>query len=212
MTNHASTTHAIGMANCDSATVDVEIVAGNPQLIAAVDYLHRKGFVEFDDVHLADLQAGKFENNWLGTVVIGNYGDDYYTRAAANLVGIWANASNEVIYFVATRDSDGQPLVGSNEYTIHFPSDGKPETVVDAYWSVILVDIPDYRVVPNRLDRFNFNSYSSLKPNADGSLAIQISAEPKKGAPESNWLPAPDGPSGPMHALCPVRRSPPVEP
>jgi len=26
--------------------------------------------------------------------------------------------------------------------------------VVNAYWSVILVDLPDYRVVPNPLNRF----------------------------------------------------------
>lgn len=138
-------------------------------------------------------EAGMFENNWLGTVVIGNYADRYYTRSAANLVGIWANASSEVIYFVATRDSEGLPLNGESQYSLHFPSEGLPQNVVDAYWSVILVDVPDYRVVPNRLDRFNFNSYSNLKPNADGSLTILISAKPGSGVPESNWLPAPDG-------------------
>lgn len=64
---------------------------------------------------------------------------------------------------------------------------------VDAYWSAILVNLPDYRVVPNRLDRFNFNSYSRLKENTDGSLTIQISTNPSDGVPESNWLPAPQG-------------------
>jgi hypothetical protein len=53
---------------------------------------------------------GKFENNWLGTVVIGNYADDYYTRSAANLVGIWANASSEVIYALAVCCSAHEPL------------------------------------------------------------------------------------------------------
>jgi len=166
-------------------------MAADPKQRGKLDDLLREkvipGFLKY-----AVTQAGKYQNNWLGTVVIGNYGDDYRIRSAANLVGIWANASSEVIYFVATRDSDGQPLSGANRYRLHFPSDGLPEAVVDAYWSVILVDIPDYRVVPNRMDRFNFNSYSKLKPNADGSLTILISAQPYGSVPESNWLPAPE--------------------
>ena len=37
---------------------------------------------------------------------------------------------------------------------------------VCAFWSVILVDLPDYRIVPNPLNRFNFNSYSDLRSGA----------------------------------------------
>ena len=47
-----------------------------------------------------------------------------------------------------------------------------PDAVVNAYWSVILVDLPNYPVVPNPLNRFNFNSDSGLKSEADGSLKI----------------------------------------
>jgi hypothetical protein len=64
---------------------------------------------------------------------------------------------------------------------------------VEAYWSVILVSVPDYRVVPNPLKRFNFNSNSSLQHEADGSLKIAIGPKPVAGVPESNWLPSPDG-------------------
>jgi len=61
-----------------------------------------------------------------------------------------------VIYFVATRDSNEQLLNGSNSYVMRFPADKLPQSVVDAYWSVILVGVPDYRVAPNSLNRFNF--------------------------------------------------------
>ncbi|MCY1348595.1 hypothetical protein D9M69_347470 [compost metagenome] len=64
---------------------------------------------------------------------------------------------------------------------------------MDGYWSIILVDVPDYRVVANPLNRFNFNDYSGLKSEADGSLRILISSAPNAAVPESNWLPAPDG-------------------
>ena len=157
----------------------------------ALDTLIREKIIP-QFLRFAVTEAGKYENNWLGTMVIGNYVEAFSIRTAANLVGIWANSRHEVIYYVATRDVNGQPLNGSNKYQIHF-SKVKPENVVDAYWSVILVDIPDYRVVPNSSNRFNFNSYSNLKPNADDSLTIFLSATPGSSVPESNWLPAPDG-------------------
>ena len=138
-------------------------------------------------------KSGVFENNWLGTLGTGNYGSNYWIRSSANLVGLWANTNDEVIYFVATRDADGQPFNGANDYVLEFPGASRPDAVVDAYWSVILVDVPDYRVVKNPLDRFNFNSDSGLKNEADGSLRILIASEHNSMVPESNWLPAPDG-------------------
>jgi hypothetical protein len=60
-------------------------------------------------------------------------------------------------------------------------------------WSVILVDLPNYRVVPNPLNRFNFNSDSGLKSEVDGGLKILFAKKPNASVPESNWLPAPDG-------------------
>jgi hypothetical protein len=108
-------------------------------------------------------------------------------------VGLWANTNDEVIYFVATMDADGRPLNGANDYVIDFSPEDRPEKVVDGYWSVILVDVPDYRVVPNAMDRFNLNSYSPLEAEADGSLRILLASEPHPSVPETNWLPAPDG-------------------
>ncbi|MGI9372740.1 MAG: DUF1214 domain-containing protein [Hyphomicrobiales bacterium] len=137
-------------------------------------------------------EAGSFKNNWLATLKAGNYGDDYWTRAAANLVGIWANNSREVIYFVGTRDSDGNSLDGNQTYRMHFAADQRPDAVVDGYWSIILVSLPDYRVVPNPDDRFNLNSYSSLVENDDGSLDLFFSTDHTAAEHVPNWLPTPD--------------------
>ncbi|QOL27221.1 DUF1254 domain-containing protein [Thalassotalea sp. LPB0316] len=138
-------------------------------------------------------KSGVFKNNWLGTLGTGNYGSDYWMRSSANLVGLWANTNDEVIYFVATKDAEGQPLNGSNDYVLEFPAASRPDAVVDGYWSVILVDVPDYRVVPNSLNRFNLNSYSGLKFEPDGSLRILVAKKPNAKVPESNWLPSADG-------------------
>ena len=138
-------------------------------------------------------QAGEYRNNWLATLVGGIYGDDYWTRTAANLVGIWANSTHEVIYFIATRDGDGNLLNGATNYVIEFDANTRPDAVVNSYWSVILVDIPDYRVVPNEIGRYNFNSYSPLAAGQDGGLTLYIAAKESTSFPASNWLPSPDG-------------------
>lgn len=167
-------------------------VASSPDARAAVDALLRKKVVpEFEKYVFT--QASPYKNHWLVANTAGNYGTDFWSRASANYAGIWANSPAEVVYLVATRDADEKPLDGSNSYVIHFPADSLPSSVVNSYWSVILVGVPDYRVVPNDLKRYNFNSYSDLKPEADGSLKIGIGPKPVAGVPESNWLPAPDG-------------------
>ena len=73
---------------------------------------------------------------------------------------------------------------------MHFPVDKLPESVADAYWSVILVGVPDYRVVANPLKRYNFNNHSPLQKEADGSLKIAVGPKPVSGVPASNWLPS----------------------
>ncbi|AKC85792.1 DUF1214 domain-containing protein [Pseudoxanthomonas suwonensis] len=168
-------------------------LAKDPVQRKALDEMIRKEVVpEFLDY--AVTKSAVYENQWLGSLGMGNYGSNYWTRTSVNLVGLWGNTNAEVVYYVGTVDADGKPLNGANRYVLEFPADSRPETVVDAYWSIILVDVPDYRVVPNSLNRFNFNNYSGLKDQADGSLRILVSARPDEAiAPESNWLPAPDG-------------------
>ena len=166
--------------------------ARQPEQRASLDKLIRERVVpEF--LKYAVTQSGVFRNNWLATLGTGNYGADYWKRSSANLVGLWANANDEVIYFVCTRDADGQPLNGANKYVLDFPADSRPDVVVDGYWSVILVDVPDYRVVPNPLNRFNLNSDSGLTNEPDGSLKILFSSKHDPRIAETNWLPAPDG-------------------
>jgi hypothetical protein len=132
-------------------------------------------------------------DHWTGGARTGNYGADYWLRASLNFGGLWANTWDEVIYFVATTDETDTPLNGDKNYVIHFPPDKLPATAVDGYWSVILVSAPDYHVVANPLNRYNFNSYSPLKFESDGSLKIAIGAEPVTGVPDSNRLPSPLG-------------------
>jgi hypothetical protein len=146
------------------------------------------GFKEY-----AFTKSAPYRNHWVGGARTGNYQGDYRLRTTVNYAGIWANSTDEAIYFVATRDADDRELHGSNGYVIHFPANNLPASAVNGYWSVILVSVPEYRVVPNPLSRFNLNSYSPLKKEADGSLKIAVAPKCVPDVAESNWLPSPPG-------------------
>jgi hypothetical protein len=167
-------------------------VASGAEARAAVDKLLRGKVIPEFEV-FAFTKSAPYRNHWIGAGTTGNYGKDWRLRTVVNYAGIWANTTDEAIYFVATRDSAEKTLSGSNSYVMHFPADQPPQSAVNAYWSVILVGVPDYRVVANALSRFNFNTYSPLKKEADGSLKIAIGPKPVTGVPESNWLPSPAG-------------------
>jgi hypothetical protein len=167
-------------------------VGSGAEARAAVDKLLRdKVIPQFQEYALT--QAAPRRNHWTGAGITGNYGSDFRLRTSVNFAGLWANNIDEVIYFVATRDSEEKPLSGSNSYVMTFPPDRLPSKAVDGYWSVILVGVPDYRVVANPLNRYNFNNHSPLKAESDGSLKIGIGPKPVPGVPESNWLPSAEG-------------------
>jgi hypothetical protein len=166
-------------------------VASGNEARQAVDVQLRRIIPEFQDYALT--RSMPYRSHWLGGGQTGNYGRDFRLRSMANYTGIWANTTDEVIYFGASRDATEAPLDGGRSYVMHFPADRLPDSMVDAYWSVILVGRPDFRVVPNPLNRFNFNTYSPLTPEADGSLKIAVGPRPVAGVPEANWLPSQEG-------------------
>ena len=165
--------------------------ASNQRARTEVDAQIRRIVPEF--IEFAFTKSAPYRDHWVGGSPVGNYGADYKLRTVANYAGIWANTIDEVVYFVATRDSNEQTLNCSNSYVMHFPADKLPERVIDAFWSVILVGVPNYRVVPNPLNRFHLNNFSPLTKESDGSLKIAIGPKPVAGVAESNRLPSPEG-------------------
>jgi hypothetical protein len=171
---------------------DISQQTKDPKKRKAIDKLIREK-VAPEFVNYSVTKSAPVKDHWLAALGLGNYGSGYWLRTSANLAGIWANTNEEVVYFLPTSDADGQPLNGSNDYLLEFSAKSQPAAMVNSYWSIILVDVPNYRVVPNALNRFNFNTYSGLKSEGDGSLKILISSKSSKAVPETNWLPAPEG-------------------
>ncbi|MFJ2837829.1 DUF1254 domain-containing protein [Nocardia sp. NPDC087230] len=124
---------------------------------------------------------------------IGVYGNDYLKRSAVTLVGLGANPPEDAIYPLLTADADGEPLVGDNDYVIHFDAGKLPPAT--AFWSITMYDAEGFQI-PNELDRFAIGDRDPLRYNADGSLDISVSRKNPGPDLESNWLPAASGPMG----------------
>ena len=136
---------------------------------------------------------GDARGGWASTREWLKFGDDVEFRCSCNYAGIWWNSSAEVVYYMGFKDEDGDALNGEHVYTIHYKPEDLPIKHVKAYWSLTLMSLPDFRVVPNELERYNLNNISDLTYAEDGSLTLYLASTLPPDVPASNWLPAPEG-------------------
>ena len=164
-----------GMIDVREKASAVSKAAADRTQRARIDEVIRKQAIPA--FHNEILRMGKAENGWVHPRVVGNYRTDYVMRSITNYAGIWANNSKEVVYF------DGQGLDGSQSYTQTFPKDALPRSKTRYFWSVIVVDGADYKVIPNSLNRFLFNKQSPLQFDDDGSLTLAFAPTLPAGIP-----------------------------
>ena len=147
--------------------------------------------------YLMGLVAGEVRGDsrggWSSTREWLAFGDDVEFRCAVNLAGIWWNSSAEVVYFMGFKDQSGVALKGDHVYTIYYQPGESPIQHVNAYWSLTLMSLPNFRVVPNELARHNLNNISDLTYAEDGSLTLYLASTLPPDVPASNWLPTPKG-------------------
>jgi hypothetical protein len=143
-------------------------------------------------------ELGTDENGWrVATKGFGdrsNYNGDWTLRAAAAMVGIYANDAAEALYPILATDSDGhKPDCHEHAYMLAFPAGQLPPA--RAFWSVTMYDAKTQLLVANPIDRYLINSpmLPQLKTGDDGSLTLYIQHDSPGKEKESNWLPAPDG-------------------
>jgi hypothetical protein len=130
--------------------------------------------------------TGPMRNGWQ-FYDIGHWRDEYLRRAAFAWLAIAGNDPEESIYVGAFSDSNGRPLSGTHDYTLHFEPGRTPP--VDAFWSLTMYDA-DRFLVENPIHRYAIRDRTpGLQYNSDGSLDIYISRTAPSGH-ESNWLPA----------------------
>lgn len=152
---------------------------------ARIDDVIRKRAIP---IFLAETRKpGTAKHGWVRPRAAGNYGSDYLMRSITNLIGIWANNPKEAVYFGAVG------IDGNQTFTQTWPADALPASKAKYFWSVIVVDGVQYRVVPNPLNRHLLNKQSQLQFNPDGSLTLAFAPRQPQGIPQSNWLPTPEG-------------------
>ena len=120
--------------------------------------------------------------------------DNYLYRMMGCVLGIGGNAGAEAIYPGFYVDSEGQPLAGTNNYTIHFAPGQLPP--VHAFWSMTMYEMPSKLLSENAIDRYLLNSTTidEYVRDKDGGITLYFQHKSPGKAKEANWLPAPKGP------------------
>jgi hypothetical protein len=172
-----------------------EYVGKNNDNRAIIDGIIKKKGIQLLLALVMGEVRGDARGGWISTRQWLKFGDDVEFRCSSNYAGLWWNSSAEVVYYMGSKDKDGNPVNGNNVYVIHYKPEDLPMNHVNSYWSLTMLSLPDYRVVPNELERYNLNNVSELTYEEDGSLKLYIASELPEGAPESNWLPSPKGKS-----------------
>lgn len=113
---------------------------------------------------------------------------------AAAVLGIWGNSEAEAIYPSYYVDAEGEPLNGSNTYTLRFGPGELPP--VNSFWSLTMYELPPSLLVENPLNRYLLNSTMTddFVRDEDGGITFYLQHESPGKEKEPNWLPAPQGP------------------
>ena len=139
-------------------------------------------------------------NGWQRQARAGRWGTDWFSRAQAAVIYIYVNDFREALYFIRGTDDGGGLFFGRYRYTMTFPPGALPP--VDAarggFWSLTMYDQDYYLPAESPNGRHNIGTVNlaadELTFAADGSLTLQLSAEPPRDEVAlRNWLPAPDG-------------------
>jgi hypothetical protein len=174
----------------------IGFVPGKPFDLSAVDAKLKPAIEGASKIALkkiADHQkdSGKSVNGWIYSLKTGEYGTDYLQRAYVTAIGLGANLPQDAVYPFTDKDSQGNPLTGSNKYVIHFNKGQTPPA--KGFWSITMYN-DRYFFVDNPLNRYTLSPRNQLQYNDDGSLDLYIQNEQPVESKASNWLPAPKGP------------------
>ena len=196
-----------------------QLIEDNPPPKADDDFFHRiaplqlgaeQGFerARFADAELGEIEAGIDEakaelaarragaahgvGGWVYPKPdLGNYGQDYLTRAAVAISGLAALPVAEAMYMRALAPDGGRLFDSENHYRLSLPG-GLP---VDGFWSLSLYEptpTGQFYFTDNPIHRYAIGDRTpGLRRRADGGYDIWIGRADPGGTHTANWLPAP---------------------
>jgi len=113
---------------------------------------------------------------------------DKHQRALISIKALFALRESEVVYFLASEDSDGQPLSSDHSYIMEGPA---PDA---RYWSYTMYG-QDFFLIPNDQNIYGFNMDNiqyidesdnpEMPSNLLGNHQVLLSNQEQEG----NWLP-----------------------
>ena len=174
-----------GVSAVQAVTRSIAKAVADPAERTRIDDVVRKRAIPYFLAEAA--KTGRPMNGWMRPRVIGNYRTDYEMRTIANFTSLWANSGREMVTYTM------QDMDGSRAFTQSFPADGLPSSKVRYFWSLVIVDAADRRVIANPLKRYVVNAQSDFQPNTDNSFTLTFAPKLPAGAPESNWMPTQQG-------------------
>ena len=118
-------------------------------------------------------------------MILGDYADEYPTRAVVAREGLGANLPADAVYATTTVDASGADLQGGRTYTIDMPAD----VPVGAFWSVSVYDSQG-SFLPGAVDGLSVSG-------GPDEPAVPITVSPTK--TEGAWLRSPE--QGPFRLL-----------
>ncbi len=175
----------------------------NPRKFPAADAAEiASGFAEGQALARSVGFGGKQMGGWLFPAAnMGNFFQDYLTRARIAVSGLAALPTAEAMYLAAICPTGSGAFSGDGLWRLHFPAGALPP--VDAFWSLTMYAAEragGLFLAPNPIDRYTIGDRTpDLLFEADGALDLWISRTDPGGARPANWLPAPaQGPFVPI--------------
>lgn len=138
------------------------------------------GIAIYRITHWKGKDATISNGSWKGQK-LDNVGKQPLLTARIAAAALFALRPDETIYLVAKDDNEGNPLSGNSDYIVS----GIPMSA--RYWSITLYG-EDYFLIPNKINKFNFNKMN-LHYNSDSTFSFIISSSSKS----ENWLPSEKG-------------------
>ena len=103
-----------------------------------------------------------------------------------SIIGPIGQPAFEAVYpAIATTDS--KPMNAMHDYVLRMKGDQMPPAM--AFWSATLYDTEHGFFIPNNRKKYSVGENGGMKLDADGGIAIYVSAEKPEGVPDENWLP-----------------------
>lgn len=125
---------------------------------------------------------GQAAGPWRVSLLAGSAQADTLTRARVALGGLLALNQSETMYYVATHDSQGQPL---RRHCVYRVSGATPQ----ALWWSLTAYADDHFLFPDEQRRYSINSATAVL-NEQGKFQAQVGRSPPASA-DLPWLPTP---------------------